>query len=161
MIIALCTDPQGGHIFVVISLFTDLRESTLFLVVEMLLICREVMLFLISALFTVQQGGLKLKIAALKVTKKTATKDNEVRKVSASGTKVYGKEKPTQVQAVTRLGAKTSSSKKLECRKKLVEARDSSKAHGVGRTLHRDKVLCLHVLLICVELLVGGVYYIM
>lgn len=103
-------------------------------------------MFLIVALFTDQQGGLKLKIAALKVTKKTATKDNEVRKVATGGTKVYGKEKPTQVQAVMRLGAKTSSSKKLEGRKKLVEARDGSKAHGVGRTPHRDKVLCLHVL---------------
>ncbi|KDR13021.1 hypothetical protein L798_13229 [Zootermopsis nevadensis] len=92
------------------------------------------------------QGGLKLKIAALKVTKKTATKDTEVRKIATSGAKVNGKEKPTQVQAVTRLGAKTSSSKKLEGRKKLVETRDCSRVHGVGRTPHRDKVLCLHVL---------------
>lgn len=107
---------------------------------------RKATLFLIVALFTDLQGGLKLKIAALKVTKKTATKDTEVRKIATSGAKVNGKEKPTQVQAVTRLGAKTSSSKKLEGRKKLVETRDCSRVHGVGRTPHRDKVLCLHVL---------------
>jgi hypothetical protein len=85
-----------------------------------------------------------------------------VRKVATTGSKVYGKEKLTQVQAVTRLGAKSSSgSKKLEGRKKLVEVRDGNKAHGVGRKPHRDKVLCLHVLfllMINIELLAGGLY---
>ena len=109
-------------------------------------------------LFADPQGGLKLKIAALKVTKKTAAKDSEVRKVSPVVTKVYGKEKPkvekapTQVQSVMRLGAKpsscsssSSSSRKLECRKKPAEMQDGSKAHGPGRTPHRDKVECLYI----------------
>jgi hypothetical protein len=116
-------------------------------------------------MFADQQGGLKLKIAALKVTKKTATKDTEVRKVAPSMTKVCGKEKPkvekmpTQMQAVTRLGAKTSSSKKLEGRKKPVEVRDGSRARGAGRTPHKDKVLCRHVLLkVCIELEACGLY---
>jgi hypothetical protein len=114
---------------------------------------REVTLFM----FTDPQGGLKVKIAALRVTKKTAAKDNEVRKVGPVVPKAYGKEKPkvektpTQVQAVVRLGAKpsssssSSSSRKLECRKKLAEAQDGSKAHGAGRILHRDKVQCLYI----------------
>jgi hypothetical protein len=108
-------------------------------------------------MFTDQQGGLKLKIAALKVTKKTATKDAEVRKVSPVVTKLYGKEKPkvektsTQVQAVVRPDAKTNSSKKLEVRKKPLEVRDGSRARGVGRTQNRDKVPYMHLLL-----MIGG-----
>jgi hypothetical protein len=106
-------------------------------------------------MFTDPQGGLKLKIAALRVTKKTAAKESEVRKVSPVVPKVYGKEKPkvektpTQAQAVVRLGAKpsssssSSSSRKLECRKKSAEAQEGNKAHVAGRTPHRDKVQCL------------------
>ncbi|XP_023718384.1 histone-lysine N-methyltransferase ash1 isoform X3 [Cryptotermes secundus] len=92
------------------------------------------------------QGGLKLKIAALKVTKKTAAKDADVRKVSPVVTKLYGKEKPkaektsTQVRAVMRPDAKTNGTKKLEVRKKPLEVRDGSKARGVGRAQNKDKV---------------------
>lgn len=104
-------------------------------------------------MFTDQQGGLKLKISALKVTKKTAAKDAEVRKVSPVVTKLYGKEKPkaektsTQVRAVMRPDAKTNSTKKLEVRKKPLEVRDGSKARGVGRAQNRDKVLYMCLLL--------------
>jgi len=107
-------------------------------------------------LFTDPQGGLKLKIAALKVTKKTAAKDSEVRKVGPVVTKAYGKEKqkvektPTQASAVVRLGAKPSSSssgssRKLDCRKKSAETPDGNKAHGAVRAPHRDKVQCLYI----------------
>lgn len=104
-------------------------------------------------LFTDPQGGLKLKIAALKVTKKTAARDSEVRKVGPVVTKAYGKEKPkvektpTQAQAVVRLGAKpsSSSSRKVDCRKKSAETQDGNKAHGAGRAPHKDKVQCLYI----------------
>jgi hypothetical protein len=101
-------------------------------------------------MFADQQGGLKLKIAALKVTKKTATRDAEVRKVSPVVTKLYSKEKPkvektsSQVKAVMRPDARTNSTKKLEVRKKLLEGRDGSKARGVGRSQNKDKVLYIH-----------------
>jgi len=112
----------------------------------------EITLFL----FADPQGGLKLKIAALKVTKKTAAKDSEVRKVGPVVTKAYGKEKPkvektpTQAPAVARLGAKpssssSSSSRKLDCRKKSAETLDGNKAYGAGRAPHRDKVQCLYI----------------
>lgn len=113
----------------------------------------EITLFL----FADPQGGLKLKIAALKVTKKAAAKDSEVRKVGPVVTKAYGKEKPkvektqTQAPAVVRLGAKpsssssSSSSRKLDCRKKSAEMLDGNKAHGAGRAPHRDKVQCLYI----------------
>lgn len=107
-------------------------------------------------MFTDQQGGLKLKIATLKVTKKP-TKDAEVRKVSPVVTKLYGKEKPklektsTQVRAVMRPDGKTNSTKKLEVRKKPLEVRDGSRARGVGRAQNRDKVLYMRLLL-----MIGG-----
>jgi hypothetical protein len=111
----------------------------------------EVQIVITLFLFTDPQGGLKLKIAALKVTKKTAAKDIEVRKVGQVVTKAYGKEKPkvektpTQASAVVRLGAKPSSSRKLDCRKKSAETLDGNKAHGAGRAPHRDKVQCLYI----------------
>lgn len=117
----------------------------------------EIRIVITLFLFTDPQGGLKLKIAALKVTKKTAAKDSEVRKVGPVVTKAYGKEKqkvektPTQASAVVRLGAKPSSSsssgssRKLDCRKKSAETLDGNKAHGAGRAPHRDKVQCLYI----------------
>jgi RNA-splicing ligase RtcB len=118
----------------------------------------EIQIEITLFLFTDPQGGLKLKIAALKVTKKTAAaKESELRKVGPVVTKAYGKEKPkmektpTQAPAVVRLGAKPSSngsgssSRKLDCRKKSAETQDGNKAHGAGRTSHRDKVKCLYI----------------
>jgi hypothetical protein len=111
-------------------------------------------------MFDDQQGGLKLKIAALKVTKKTATRDAEVRKVSPVVTKFYGKEKPkvektsAQVNVVMRPDAKTNSTRKLEVRKKPLEVRDGTKTRGVGRAQNKDKVLYMHILLMicCINL---------
>jgi hypothetical protein len=108
-------------------------------------------------MFTDQQGGLKLKISALKVTKKTATRDAEVRKVSPVVTKLCAKERPkvektaAQVNAVMRPDVKTNSTRKLEVRKKPLEVRDGSKMRGVGRAQNKDKVLYTYILL-----MIGG-----
>ncbi|XP_069704596.1 uncharacterized protein ash1 isoform X2 [Periplaneta americana] len=90
------------------------------------------------------QGGLKLKIAALKVTKKAAAKDPDVRKILPTVTKVCSKEKlkgdktQTQLQAASKLGSRVGNNRKLDGRKKF-EVRDG-KTCGVRRTQLKDKV---------------------
>lgn len=86
-----------------------------------------------------------MKIAALKVTKKAAAKDPEVRKILPSITKACSKEKPkvdkiqTQLQAASKLGSKVGNNRKLDGRKKF-EVRDG-KTRGVGRTPLKNKVM--------------------
>ncbi|PSN49784.1 hypothetical protein C0J52_01387, partial [Blattella germanica] len=94
------------------------------------------------------QGGLKLKIAALKIPKKPTPKEPEVKKALPSISKPCSKEKekekvkPEKVPVVAKPPTKSTpvtSSKKGDSRKKHMETRDGSKPRGPGRPSHRDK----------------------
>ena len=91
------------------------------------------------------QGGLKLKIAALKIPKKPPSKEPEVKKLPPAASKPCNKEKEKtkceKTQILTKGNAKTVAvNKKGDGCKKQAEVRDGGKVRGPGRPAHRDKV---------------------